>query len=241
MSESVRMHKEIDMELLPNAAEWIGLLKTKLLEEFSERLLFVGLQGSYRRGEATEKSDIDVMVVLDELCFDDLQAYKRIVEKMPHAEKACGFICGRQDLLCWPKYELFQLKQETDGYLGNLEELLPPLSENDIRDSIKNSAAGMYHDICHRFLYGGPRKQAEELKDAYKSAFFILQLAHFIHTGEYIGTKRELSERLIGDNAKVLNIGMHWEALRPDREQNPDAYYKILIHWSGSLLRDSCL
>ena len=32
---------------------------------FGKRLLYVGLQGSYLRGEAHEGSDIDVMVILD--------------------------------------------------------------------------------------------------------------------------------------------------------------------------------
>ncbi|MBQ9141799.1 MAG: nucleotidyltransferase domain-containing protein [Lachnospiraceae bacterium] len=31
-------------------------------DEFGDRLLYVGLQGSYLRGEATESSDIDIMV-----------------------------------------------------------------------------------------------------------------------------------------------------------------------------------
>ena len=35
--------------------------------EFGERLVFVGLQGSFRRGEAKEGSDIDAVTVLDEL------------------------------------------------------------------------------------------------------------------------------------------------------------------------------
>ena len=32
---------------------------------FGDRLLYVGLQGSWLRGEAHEGSDIDVMVILD--------------------------------------------------------------------------------------------------------------------------------------------------------------------------------
>ena len=40
----------------------------KLLKEsFGDRLLYVGLQGSYLRGEATESSDIDVAVIIDSL------------------------------------------------------------------------------------------------------------------------------------------------------------------------------
>lgn len=52
--------------------ELVGTLKTV----FENRLLYVGLQGSYLRAEATEKSDIDVMVVIDEMKPKDLRDYK---------------------------------------------------------------------------------------------------------------------------------------------------------------------
>ena len=32
---------------------------------YGERLVYVGLQGSYLRGEAHENSDIDIMVLID--------------------------------------------------------------------------------------------------------------------------------------------------------------------------------
>ena len=39
----------------------------QLKKQFGTRLLYVGLQGSYLRGEANYNSDIDVMVILDVL------------------------------------------------------------------------------------------------------------------------------------------------------------------------------
>ena len=38
---------------------------------FGSRLLYIGLQGSYLRGEATEESDIDIMAVIDGLSVSD--------------------------------------------------------------------------------------------------------------------------------------------------------------------------
>ena len=43
---------------------------------FGTRVWFVGLQGSYGRDEATERSDIDVVVILDELGVADIQKYQ---------------------------------------------------------------------------------------------------------------------------------------------------------------------
>ena len=51
-----------------------GFLKA-LHDTFGNRIWFVGLQGSYGRGEATETSDIDVVVILDELSASDIGDY----------------------------------------------------------------------------------------------------------------------------------------------------------------------
>ena len=45
-------------------SEYVKTLTEALWEEFGERLLYVGLQGSCMRGEATENSDIDIMACL---------------------------------------------------------------------------------------------------------------------------------------------------------------------------------
>jgi len=60
------------------------VLFTELLKEsFGERIYFVGLQGSYGRGEATEKSDIDVVVILDELTAEDIKTYSNMIDTLP--------------------------------------------------------------------------------------------------------------------------------------------------------------
>ena len=42
---------------------WMNDFLQKLNELFANRVWFVGLQGSYGRGDATETSDIDVVVI----------------------------------------------------------------------------------------------------------------------------------------------------------------------------------
>ena len=75
---------------------YIAALTEKLRAAFGDRLVYIGLQGSYLRGEATETSDIDVMVVLRRMTPADLSAYRRAIEELPDAEKSCGFICGAE-------------------------------------------------------------------------------------------------------------------------------------------------
>ena len=69
-------------------------LAAQLRDAFGARLIYLGLQGSYARGEADVQSDLDVMCVLEGLSTADLDAYGRIIRELPWAEKACGFICG---------------------------------------------------------------------------------------------------------------------------------------------------
>ena len=45
---------------------YMQTIKQELLNTFGDELVYLGLQGSFRRGEARESSDIDVMVILEE-------------------------------------------------------------------------------------------------------------------------------------------------------------------------------
>ena len=63
-------------------------LKEALETTFGERFLYLGLQGSHLRGDATEQSDIYVVVILDSLDINDLEAYKNVVDSLPFSDKA---------------------------------------------------------------------------------------------------------------------------------------------------------
>lgn len=70
---------------------WLKTFTEKNVAEFGDNLLFIGLQGSYGRGEATDKSDIDMVIVFKILDIDTLCRYKNVADSMPFAEKICGF------------------------------------------------------------------------------------------------------------------------------------------------------
>lgn len=74
---------------------WMNGFLQRLNEVFAGRVWFVGLQGSYGRGEATETSDIDVVAILDELRVEDIQAYQKMLDTLPHREIICGFVSGK--------------------------------------------------------------------------------------------------------------------------------------------------
>ena len=58
---------------------WINRFLISLEQYFGSRTEFVGLQGSYGRGEATDSSDIDIVVILDKLSADDVRKYNEML------------------------------------------------------------------------------------------------------------------------------------------------------------------
>ena len=103
--------------------QYLTRLTHKLQEQFSKRLLYVGLQGSYLREEADENSDIDVMVLLDDLRPEDLDSYREIIKDLPESQKACGFLCGKEEMAHWNPLEICQLLHTTKDYYGILRDL----------------------------------------------------------------------------------------------------------------------
>jgi predicted nucleotidyltransferase len=92
---------------------WMHRFLQTLHETFANRVWFVGLQGSYGRGEATETSDIDVVVILDELSAMDIQTYHTTLDTMPDRELICGFLSGKKEIMNWEPSDLFQLCHDT--------------------------------------------------------------------------------------------------------------------------------
>ena len=146
-----------------------------LQARYNGRLLYVGLQGSYLRGEATENSDIDIMVVIDKLTVADLDYYRTIIQSLEYSEKSCGFICGKEDLTNWNPLEICHLLHSTKDYFGALQELVPSFTESDIRNFVKLSLNNLYHEICHRYIHSSHLKNISHLPITYKGVFFILQ------------------------------------------------------------------
>jgi predicted nucleotidyltransferase len=86
---------------------WTNTFLNTLNDHFGDRVWFVGLQGSFARGEATENSDIDMVVILDELSALDVVTYKAMLDTLPHRELICGFLSGKNEILNWEPSERF--------------------------------------------------------------------------------------------------------------------------------------
>ncbi len=202
----------------------IELLKTT----YHERLLYVGLQGSYLRGEATEHSDIDIMVVISDMSVADLAKYREAISSLEDYDKSCGFICGIEELKNWNPLEICHLLHTTKDYYGTLAKLLPEYTENDVRNFVKMSLGNLYHEICHRYIHAPKEKNIDKLPYTYRSVFFILQNLYYLDSGKFIGTKKELREVLSGKDGLVLDTAI---SLAGGTEFDFDEAFDLLFTW----------
>lgn len=197
--------------------EYMEKLIRSLKRQFDGRLVYIGLQGSYMRGEANENSDIDVMAVIDNMDVSDMEAYRIIVKSMDEPEKTCGFICSKKDLANWNPLEINHLIHTTKDYYGVLRTLVPTYTEHDIVSFVKMSVNNLYHELCHRFIHREEESSAQMLSGTYKGVFFILQNLYFLKHGKFYQTKEELLQAINGKDHDILqraldlNNGMHFE------------------------------
>ena len=179
---------------------WLHDFLNAINNTFGNRVWFVGLQGSYGRGEATETSDIDIVVILDELSALDINAYNTMLDSLPHRELICGFLSGKEEIFNWEPSDLFQFYYDTKAIKGSLDELLPLINDTAINRAIKIGVCNIYHSCVHNMLY---EKSEDIVKGLYKSASFVIQAIHFRETGKYIRHQKELST-LVSIDEKVI-------------------------------------
>ena len=180
---------------------WMQDFLQTLNEAFTNRVWFVGLQGSYGRGEATKTSDIDIVVILDELSASDIQTYNTMLDTLPHRELICGFLSGKNELFQWEPSDLFQFYYDTTPIKGSLDELLTVIDDAAVGRAIKIGACNIYHGCVHNMLFD---KSEDILRGLYKSASFVVQAIAFKQTGKYIKTQKDLLGVVSADERKIV-------------------------------------
>ena len=209
--------------------KWVAEALAGLRGKFGSRLLYLGLQGSYRRGEATESSDIDLVVLLDQVSLDDLDAYRGLVRSLHEGEKACGFICAASEFAHWPRHELFPFKMDTADHYGRLEAFMPPIARSDVIQSARIGASALVHLLTHSYLYAAPEDRPAILKDSYKAAFFTLQVVTYLLTGTYFSTKKQLAENLRNPEKSILSAGLDLNAWLTEHSEKQA--FDLLLTW----------
>lgn len=213
-----------------NITQWLKVFQERLLSLFGNRIKFFGLQGSYGRGEQATGSDIDVVIILDEVNFKDLQNYQSMLDSFKEHDMICGFVSGEKEVMNWEKSDLLQLILDTKPIIGSLEHLQNMFSDEDIRRSVLTGACNLYHACSHNFLHA---KDSNTLVGLYKVARFTVRMKYFLDTGSYIGSMKLLSEHVTDKDLMILNI-----ASSDFQENDFTEYSRILIEWASETITE---
>ena len=205
---------------------WLEEFLQKLNETFKSRVWFVGLQGSYGRGEATETSDIDVVVILNELTVSDIKTYNDMLDTLPHRELICGFVSGKDEIMNWEPADLFQFYHDTTPIKGSLDELLPKIDNVAVDRAIKIGACNIYHGCVHNMLH---TKNEDILKGLYKAASFVVQAIVFKQTGNYIKHQNQLLQAAIQEEKVVIETFLKY---KNGEAVDFNVAAEILFEWS---------
>ena len=206
---------------------WMDTFLQKITESFGERVWFIGLQGSYGRGEAMETSDIDVVVILDELTVCDIQTYNAMLDTLSHRELICGFISGKKEILNWEPSDLFQFYYDTKPIKGSLDELLLSIDETAINRAIKIGTCNIFHGCVHNMLY---EKSEEILKGLYKAASYVVQAIYFKETGKYISRQKDLLDVVSPEERIIVDVFLNLKNGGMIEFQKMSG---VLFEWSG--------
>ena len=206
--------------------EWVKTFSAAMEEAFGDRLLFTGLQGSYGRGEATEDSDIDTVVILDHLDAADIKTYEQVIDRLDRRELVCGFLSGRQELLNWEPSDLFQFYYDTIPVMGNIDEILSLIDLEAIERAAKSGACNIYHACVHNMLY---EKSLDILKGLYKAATFVIRAVSFTDTGEYTSDLISLAEKVCLQDRNILYT---FSKLREGRPADFEGMSEALFVWA---------
>ena len=210
---------------------WMEELKKQLLLALCRQVVFIGLQGSYARGEASKDSDIDVVVIFRFLTPTVLRKYQQIIDAMPQKEKVCGFVGSYEELRSWEAGDLFQLYYDTDAVYGDLAFIKDKVNTDAAVKLVHTGSCNLYHGCCHNLLHAKSRKT---LADLYKAAVFVVQAKYFIGSGEYVRKHGELAEKCTGIDKIIVQQA---ELLKMNCPLNDEQFNDIsmqLLEWSGA-------
>ena len=209
-----------------NIENWMDAFLQALNDTFGHRVWFVGLQGSYGRGEATETSDIDPVVILNELSAGDISSYRAMLDSLPHRELICGFLSGKEEIQNWEPSDLFQFCHDTTPIVGTMDEILTLVDEASVSRAIKIGACNIYHGCVHNMLH---ERSEDTLRGLYKSASFVVQAIAFQQTGTYFHKQKELLNAVSFDEKGIVETFL---TIREGRAMDFDLMSEKLFTWA---------
>ncbi|MDD4279182.1 MAG: nucleotidyltransferase domain-containing protein [Candidatus Sumerlaeales bacterium] len=211
----------------PWIISWMERFIAVVRDAFEDRVICIGLQGSYGRDEATESSDIDVVVILDKVTIEDLRYYQKLIAPLPERSRVCGFVSGKEELISWEKSDLFQFYHDTRVMYGTLNFLNHIISPSDAKRAVLIGACNIYHACVHNVVH---ENDLGILRSLFKNAYFVLQAKNFCDNDNYCKNKIELRKALSQSDRSII------DALSPTVD-NFDSLSEELLQWAGNIIK----
>ncbi len=215
----------------PAIRQWMERFAALLIQNFGGRIRFVGLQGSCARGENTDDSDIDVVVLFDAADTETLLRYRTLIDALPERARICGFVSGVETLARWSRTDLVSFYYDTVPFFGRLDAIVRPPDRLDALQAAHAGACAIYHACCHNLLHA---RDEGALAGAYKAARFVLAQLVFARSGVYPADRTALLERLTTPERAVLEAAEDVWA-EPDGAAL-DRLSARLIDWSAGVI-----
>jgi hypothetical protein len=168
------------------------------------------------------------MVILDGFSVRDMDIYRGILKEIGIYKKSCGFICGKDEMKCWNPLEVCQLCQTTKDLVGVLIDYLPPATREDEINYVKLSLGNLYHELCHRYIHADKEKNNARFRGTCKSVFYLIQNLHFLESGHFILSRKDLKEAVTDEDRLILEL-----AELPD-DYDFDQAFSFLFAWCQS-------
>lgn len=215
---------------------WLPEFTEKVKETFGDRIVCIGLQGSYSRGESGPDSGIDVVVILDKLSPADIKTYESAIDSLPSRDKIRGFISGKQELLCWEPSDLFQFYYDTMPVVGNLDSIVPLIGRENVYRAIRIGGCRLYRSCVRNMLH---KKDLDSLKKLYKAVRFILQAQYYVEAGIFLRRNEDLMPRLTPENRDMLETSLRVREMESITPEEFDALSQKLFLFAGKTIRNS--
>lgn len=126
------------------------------------------------------------------------------------------------------------LLYDTKAIYKSLENIVPQITQDDVKHALKSESTSLYHALCHSYLYNKDRKSSLEILA--KQIFFILQCKYFLKNKEYIPTKNELLKNLHESDKKIFEICINRHNINNFEETQLKESYNSLISWCSQLI-----
>ncbi len=204
---------------------WMEEFTAAVRATFGERVYCIGLQGSYGRGEAGPDSDIDVVVILDQLSPGTSRTTSPF-SRPPTGQRSAGFSPARGAAGLGTLRPLPVLPRHHPG-LGSLDDFSPHRPCEDVDRAVCIGACNIYHMCVHNMLHEQGSFHPEGL---YKSAALSSRPSTLV-TGQYLRRQGTFS-LLSPEDRGILEISLALKK-RDLAEGELEPLSERLFLWAG--------